>query len=210
MARKPRLAVFASGNGSNLQAIIDACEGGDLPAVVVIVVGNRKDARALDRAERHGITAIYHPLKWYLDTGRSREDYDAALADLIAPYEPDWIVLAGWMHVLSMAFLARYPDKVINLHPALPGQFPGIHAIERAFDAYQRGEITETGIMVHLVPDAGVDVGPALATHTIPILPDDTIDTLTERVHASEHELLVSTIRGLVTSQINTEHGPRP
>src|SRR5258706_4325552 len=179
-SRKPRIAVFASGNGSNLQAILDACESGALPAVVVIVVSNRKDALAIDRAERHGVTAIYHPLKWYLDTGRSREDYDASLAELIAPYEPDWVVLAGWMHVLSMTFLEHFPNKVINLHPALPGQFPGIHAVERAFEAYQRGEITETGIMVHLVPDAGVDVGPALATHTIPILPDDTIDTLTE------------------------------
>ncbi len=84
-------------------------------------------------------------------------------AKLAASYQPDWIVLAGWMRVLSSAFLDCFPQRVINLHPALPGTFPGTHAIERAFEAYQRGEIDRTGVMVHLVPDEGVDNGPVLA-----------------------------------------------
>jgi phosphoribosylglycinamide formyltransferase-1 len=197
---KKRLAVLASGNGSNLQAILDACADGSLQAVVPVVVSNKSDAYALVRAESSGADALYHPLKWYLQTGRTREDYDAALADLIAPYQPDWIVLAGWMHILSLAFLGRFPNRVINLHPALPGQFPGTNSIARALDAYQRGEIQETGIMVHVVPDAGVDSGPVLATHSVPIQPEDTLESLTERMHLAEHSLFIETLRHLVNS----------
>jgi folate-dependent phosphoribosylglycinamide formyltransferase PurN len=103
------------------------------------------------------------------------------------------------MHVLSMEFLKHYPSHVINLHPALPGQFPGTNAIERAFEAYQRGEINETGVMVHLVPDVGVDDGPTLATVTVPIRSDDTLETLSDRVHAAEHDLLVATLRKTIS-----------
>lgn len=198
---KARLAVLVSGSGSNLQAVIDACAGGTLDAVIVVVVSNRKDAYALVRAEHAGIPALYHPLKWFLDTGRSREEYDAALADLTAPYRPGWIALAGWMHVLGMSFLSRFPSRVINLHPALPGQFPGTNSIARALEAYRRGEITETGVMVHRVPDAGVDNGPVLATVNVPIWSDDTLDTLTSRMHEAEHRLLVSTLVKLVNGQ---------
>jgi phosphoribosylglycinamide formyltransferase 1 len=198
--RKAKLAVLVSGNGSNLQAILDACSSGELNAVVVIVVSNRKDAYALSRAEIAGVEAVYHPLKWYLDTGRTRADYDASLAELLAPFEPDYVILAGWMHVLSMAFLQHYPNRVVNLHPALPGQFPGTHAIDRAFEAYQRGECAETGVMVHLVPDEGVDDGPTLATAPVPILPDDTLESLTGRIHQTEHMLLIESIRALINN----------
>jgi len=200
-----RLVVLVSGSGTNLQAIIDACEAGRLPARVVAVIANRKRAYALERGRKHGIPTHVHLLKPYLNAGRTRRDYDADLADLVARYEPDLIVLAGWMHILSMAFLSRFPDKVINLHPALPGQFPGMHAIERAFEAYRRGEITHTGVMVHWVPDEQVDAGPVIATATVPIYPEDTLETLTERVHQVEHRLLVETI-----GRILTERGFQP
>ncbi len=193
-ANLARLVVLVSGNGTNLQAIIDACEAGRLPARVVAVISNRKRAYALERARRHGIPTHVHLLKPYLQAGRTRRDYDADLADLVARYDPDLIVLAGWMHILSMAFLSRFPHKVINLHPALPGQFPGMHAIERAWEAYRRGEISHTGVMVHWVPDEEVDAGPVIATETVPIYPNDTLETLTERVHQVEHRLLVAAI----------------
>jgi len=93
------------------------------------------------------------------------------------------------MHILSNAFLRRYP-RVLNLHPALPGTFPGMHAIQRAWEAYQRGEIHETGVMVHWVPDERVDEGPVLLLQRVPILPEDTPETLEARVHAVEHDLL--------------------
>jgi len=196
---KAKLAVLLSGNGTNLQAILDACESAALPAQVVVVASNRKEAYGLVRAENAGIATYYHPLKWFLDTGRAREEYDSALADVLAAYEPDWIVLAGWMLVLSPSFLDRYSNRVVNLHPALPGQFPGTDAIRRAFEAYQRGEITETGVMVHLVPDAGIDSGPVLATARVPIYPNDTLEDLAARIHEMEHHLLVDTLRDLIT-----------
>ncbi len=94
-----------------------------------------------------------------------------------------------------MSFLGWFPQRVVNLHPARPGELPGTHAIERAWHEALAGERTETGVMVHLVPDEGVDDGPVLATATVAIRPDDTLETLTERVHATEHRLLVDTLR---------------
>jgi formyltetrahydrofolate-dependent phosphoribosylglycinamide formyltransferase len=185
------LAVLVSGNGSNLQAILDA----RLP--VCVVVSNRKAAFALERAAAAGVPTEYLALKPFVDAGRSRRDYDAALADVVAAHGPDWVVLAGWMHVLSGAFLDRFADRVVNLHPALPGRFPGAHAIDDAFAAFQRGEIDHTGVMVHLVPDEAVDAGPVLATAEVPIEPGDTIERLTERIHAVEHRILVDTLQGL-------------
>jgi phosphoribosylglycinamide formyltransferase-1 len=102
------------------------------------------------------------------------------------------------MRLLSITFLARFPMQVINLHPALPGTFPGTHAIERAFAAYQAGQIRETGIMVHFVPDEQVDAGPVIAQRVVPIEPTDTLDTFAERVHQTEWQLLVAVLQSLV------------
>jgi formyltetrahydrofolate-dependent phosphoribosylglycinamide formyltransferase len=192
-----RLAVLASGNGSNLGAILDAGAAGRLAASVEVVVSNRRTAFALERATAAGIPTGYLALRPYLDGGRSRRDYDADLAELVARHRPDWVVLAGWMHVLSMAFLGRFPGRVVNLHPALPGCFPGAHAIDDAWAAHQRGEIDRTGVMVHLVPDEGVDVGPVLSSVEVPILADDDRDALEARIHSAEHELLVTTLATL-------------
>ncbi len=197
MSGRARLAVFISGFGSNLQAIIDAVQAGELDAEIVLVVSNRKAAYGLVRAERAGIPTLYFPLKPYRDAGRSREEYDADLAERVAACEPDLIVLAGWMHILSPAFLDRFPNRVINLHPALPGRFPGTHAIERAYEAFQRGEIEHTGVMVHwVIPE--VDAGPVIVSEEVPILPSDTLDDLAARVHEVEHRLIVEAIRRCV------------
>ncbi len=196
------LAILISGSGTNLQAIIDEAEAGRLPGVnLVVVVSNRRNALGLQRAERHGIPTELHLLKPYREAGRSRETYDADLAALLQRYNVDRVVLAGWMHLLSMAFLKHYPNRVINLHPALPGQFPGTHAIERAFDAFQRGEVAHTGVMVHFVPDEGVDVGPTILQEVVPILPGDTLQTLEARVHETEHRLLPEAIRQVLSGE---------
>jgi len=158
-----------------------------------VVVSNRKGAFGITRAQQAGVPVIYHPLLPYRRAGKSREDYDADLAALIAPYEVDLVVLAGWMHILSMAFLRHHP-RVLNIHPALPGSFPGAHAIADAWEAYQRGEIDHTGVMVHLAPDEGVDSGPVVCQREAPILPDDTLETLEERLHGVEHSLYVEAI----------------
>ena len=193
-----RLAVLISGSGSNLQAIIDAIAAGQLDAQIVVVASNRRDAFGLVRAERAGIPTLYSPFKSYKDAGRPRTAYDADLADQVAAHAPDLVVLAGWMHVLSPAFLDRFSGRVLNLHPALPGQFAGTHAIQRAYDAFQRGEIDHTGVMVHwVVPE--VDAGPVVASAHVPIYPGDNLDDLEARIHAVEHRLLVNAIRAALS-----------
>jgi len=189
-----RLAVFISGSGSNLQAILDAAATGRLKAKVALVVSNRKNAFGLTRAEKADAPTLYFPLKPYQEAGKSREVYDADLAERVNAYRPDLIVLAGWMHILSPAFLNRFPHRVINLHPALPGTFVGVGGIEWAFEAYQRGEIQHGGCMAHyVIPE--VDAGAVIAQAVIPILPGDTLDTYEERVHAAEHRVIVEAIQ---------------
>jgi formyltetrahydrofolate-dependent phosphoribosylglycinamide formyltransferase len=191
--RPTTIVVLISGNGSNLQAILDASASGELTARVVAVISNKRDAFGLERARRANVPAIVKPKPKEQD----RRVYDAELAELVASHQPDWVVLAGWMRVLSSAFLDRFPRHVVNLHPALPGTFPGTHAIDRAYAAYRAGEITQTGVMVHLVPDESVDDGPVLAQEIVPIDPDDTLESLEARLHAVEHRLLVDTLKTL-------------
>ncbi len=193
------IAVLISGNGSNLQAIIDAVEGGDLPGVeIALVVSNRKGAFGIQRAVQHGIPVLYFPLRPYTRSGRPRTEYDADLATIVAGFGVEWVVLAGWMHVLSADFLGRFANQVVNLHPALPGSFPGTHAIQRAFQAYQRGEIAHTGVMVHLVPDEAVDAGPVVAQAQVLIQPQEGLADLEARIHQTEHRLLVGALQKLL------------
>lgn len=194
---KARLVVLISGNGSNLQAIIDAIQAGHLPADISLVISNKKDAYGLERARLAGIATQVLPK--YKE--QSREAYDVQLAEFVKEQNPDWVVLAGWMRLLSMPFLQHFPNRVVNLHPALPGTFPGTHAIERAYQAFQDGEIQETGVMVHLVPDEGVDAGPVLAQAQVQISPQDTLEVLEKRIHAVEHKLLVDTLNKLLSKE---------
>jgi formyltetrahydrofolate-dependent phosphoribosylglycinamide formyltransferase len=188
--RRHRLVVLVSGNGSNLQAVLDASADGRIAADVVAVVSNRPDVFALQRADAAGVPAVHiglHP-------GEERAEYDARLADLIAGFEPDLIVLAGWMRVLTMSFLGWFPRQVINLHPALPGDLPGTHSIERAWSEAIVGVRKATGVMVHLVPDNGVDDGPVLDTAAVDIDPTGTLEAFEATMHATEHRLLVDVL----------------
>lgn len=196
-----RLVVMASGNGSNLQAIIDACADGRLPATVAAVVSDQAHARALDRADAAGIPGVHVGRR----PGETRDDYDARLADIVSGFGPDLVVLAGWMRILTLNFLGWFPGMVVNLHPALPGQLPGTHAIERAWEEHCAGTRTATGVMVHLVPDEGVDDGPVLGTAEVPIVPGDTLESLEARMHAAEHRLLVDVLHRLCSTPIT--HG---
>ena len=188
-----RLVVLASGSGSNLEAVLGACEAGRIDGEVVGVVSDRIDAYALVRAERAGVPT---ELVQALD-GEERRGYDARLAGAVASLEPDWVVLAGWMRLLTTAFLDRFPGRVVNLHPALPGELPGTRAIERAWAEALDGRRRESGVMVHLVPDEGVDDGPVLAARTVPVDASGTLDDFAAAVHATEHELLVETLAEL-------------
>lgn len=192
-----RLAVLISGGGSNLQALMDAIAGGTLAAEIGLVVSNHADALGLQRARRAGVPTLCLPLKPHLASGGSRKEYDANAARHVAAAAPDLIILAGWMHIFGTAFLDCFPGKVINLHPALPGAFPGTRAIERALAAFKRGEIAHTGIMVHKVI-AEVDAGPVLGTRTVPITAADDLTTLSARMHMAEHQLLVEVVTHLI------------
>ncbi len=194
-----RLVVLVSGSGTNLAAIMKACKAKTLDAKVVGVVSNRADAYGLERAETAGIPAVHVPVG-----GRSRVVYDGVLASAVEQWDPTIVVLAGWMRLLSNPFLARF--AVLNLHPALPGALPGLNAIPRAFDAWQQGHISESGVMVHWVPDEGVDSGPVIASQVVPFGDADTLELFEARIHRAEHELIVTAIATAIT-ELTTEVG---
>ncbi|KAI8818191.1 phosphoribosylglycinamide formyltransferase [Fimicolochytrium jonesii] len=205
--RNLRIVVLISGNGSNLQAIIDATQNGQLNGEVALVISNRKAAFGLSRAEKAGIPTATLSLKKFKDAGKTRVDFDLALAETIktklaegrptADNEPYLIVLAGFMHILSSDFINQFPPPrhaIINLHPALPGTFDGIDAVERAFHAFQAKSITHTGVMIHkVIPE--VDRGDVVLQETVKILDTDTLETLEERIHEVEHRLIVEGAR---------------
>ncbi|TNF33159.1 MAG: bifunctional phosphoribosylaminoimidazolecarboxamide formyltransferase/IMP cyclohydrolase [Deltaproteobacteria bacterium] len=187
---RARLVVLASGHGSNLQALVDACAERRLDADVVAVLTNRAGVYALERAHAAGIP--HHTVLRRDFPGRAA--FDGALAKHVALHHPDIIVLAGWMHVLGPEFLDRFPGRVINLHPALPGRFPGMNAIARAWEAARDEGLAETGVMVHYaVPE--VDAGPVLVAEALPLDPAEPLDALEARVHALEHRLVVEGTR---------------
>jgi phosphoribosylglycinamide formyltransferase 1 len=192
---RPRLVVLVSGSGSNLQAIVDATTDGTLTADIVAVVSNRTDAYGLERARQAGIETCALPRS----ADEARADYDVRLAQVVAEHRPDWIVLAGWMRLLTMNFLGCFPNRVVNLHPALPGELAGTHAIERAWEQAVAGERHHSGVMVHLVPDEGVDDGPVLATSTVPIDTSGTLEAFEAAIHRAEHRLLVDTLVSLTS-----------
>jgi phosphoribosylglycinamide formyltransferase 1 len=176
------IGVLVSGEGSNLQALID--EG--LP--IVAVASNRADSRALRRAAGAGIDTAVFALEAY----ESREARDTTMAAWLEERGARWIVLAGYMHLLRPVFLDRFPGRVINVHPALLPDFPGTHAIE---DALAAG-VSETGATVHYV-DEGVDSGPVIVQERIAVETGDTVETLRTRIQAVEHELLPRVVREL-------------
>jgi phosphoribosylglycinamide formyltransferase-1 len=197
-----RLVVLASGNGTNLQAIINACATTidtvqQLDAQVVGVVSDQHEAFALNRAQCNNVETAVVATKPH----ETRQQYDTRLAQIVGAWQPHIVVLAGFMRILSNTFLSQFPNQVINIHPALPGQLPGTHAIERAFTEFTQGTRRETGVMVHFVPDEGVDNGPVIAQQTVPIHVADTLSSLEARVHATEHALVINALQQLITQQ---------
>ncbi|UTC68482.1 phosphoribosylglycinamide formyltransferase [Treponema sp. OMZ 791] len=190
---KKKLVVLVSGNGSNLQAVIDGIKMSSIDYTIEAVVSNKKDAFALTRAEREGIKTLYLPFK----KGSSRNEYDALLAEKVSGFKPDYVLLLGWMRILTDSFIASFKDRLINLHPALPGTFPGTEAIERQYEAFMKGEISRCGIMTHFVPDEGVDSGPVIFTEEVPIFENEGLEDFEKRVHEAEHALVIKTLQNL-------------
>jgi phosphoribosylglycinamide formyltransferase 1 len=177
------IGVLVSGEGTNLQALVDE----SLP--VVAVASNRRDVPALLRARAAGIpTATFS-----LDCHASREERDLVMAGWLEEHGVELVVLAGYMHVLTPAFLARFPGRIVNVHPSLLPAFPGLHAIAAALAA----GVPATGVTVHLV-DEGVDSGPVIRQEEVPVEPRETLEA---RIHAVEHRLLPAVVRELVAQR---------
>jgi formyltetrahydrofolate-dependent phosphoribosylglycinamide formyltransferase len=190
---KMKIIVLISGNGSNLQALIDAAESNELPAEIALVVSNKSSAYGLERAKRHDIATLVMPTQPFRQLKDWRREYDVALANSIkTSCSADLIVLAGWMHILSQEFLETLKVPVINLHPALPGAFVGVNCIQRAYEAFQDGTLVDgkTGVMIHdVIPE--VDMGRVICTQEVFIQPDESLEHFEERLHKIEHEAIV-------------------
>ncbi len=195
-----RIVVLASGSGTNLQAILDTLHGHD--GVRVVGVGSdRVGTRALERAREAGVETASFPRDGYAD----RKARDAAMGDWIEAHHTDLVVLAGYMQLLSEAFVARFRHRIVNVHPALLPAFPGLDAIGQALEA----GVEVTGVTVHFV-DEGVDTGPVLLQREVPVPADRDRDALERAIHATEHELYPEAIRMIAAGRVRIEaNGPR-
>ena len=196
-----RIVVLASGGGTNLQAILDQLHGGEEGIEVVGVGSDKGEAIALERASKAGVETAVFPTGEYDD----RDTRDRALADWIESREPDLVVLAGYMQLLSREFVARFRNRVINVHPALLPAFPGIDAVQQAIDHGSK----ITGVTVHFV-DEGVDSGPIIMQRPVPVAPSRDWDETEKAIHATEHALLPETVRMLAAGRVRIdEQNPR-
>ena len=191
-----KLGVLISGSGSNLQSIIDKLHRGSADIEVALVISDNADAYGLRRAQRAGIPTAVFPLADYAD----RLEHDKAMGDELLKHGVELVVLAGYMLIVTPAFLDRFPYRVINLHPSLLPAFPGASGIE---DAFAYGAAV-TGVTVHFV-DEGCDTGPVILQQVVEIQYNDTIDSLRERIHAVEHQLLPRAIELIATGKISFE-----
>ncbi|MCR6544735.1 phosphoribosylglycinamide formyltransferase [Dehalobacterium formicoaceticum] len=188
-----KLAVLASGRGSNLLAIIEQIKNGNLQAQINVVISDHEDAPALKKAEEEGITGIFLDPKSF----PQRKEYDLALGKLVRQYQGELVVLAGFMRILGEDFLTKFPQRVINIHPALLPSFPGTHGQKQALDY----GVKISGCTVHFV-DPGVDSGPIIAQCSVPVEEDDTEENLARRILAKEHELYSQVIQWIAEGRV--------
>jgi phosphoribosylglycinamide formyltransferase-1 len=193
-----RVAVLISGEGSNLQALIDAARAGALHAQIACVVSNRAAARGLERARNAGIVALHVAAQ----RGAPRGDYDAALAAALAPYAPDLLVLAGFMRILTPELVATFAGRMLNIHPSLLPAYPGLDTHARVLAARERWH----GATVHFVT-AELDAGPAVLQYRLPIRADDTVESLAARVHVGEHVILPRAVQWFAAGRLRLVAG---
>ncbi|MDA8429484.1 MAG: phosphoribosylglycinamide formyltransferase [Geobacteraceae bacterium] len=187
------LAVLVSGNGSNLQSIINSIESGVLNARIACVISNNPGAYALTRAKSHGVPCIVLENSGY----KGRKEYDAALVEILRGYGVELVVLAGYMKILSDVMITAFPNAIMNIHPALLPAFPGLHAQQQAL-AYG---VKFTGCTVHLV-DCGTDTGPIIQQAIVPVMQDDTEESLSARIQVEEHRIFPEAIRLFVERKL--------
>jgi phosphoribosylglycinamide formyltransferase-1 len=192
------LGVLVSGSGTNLQAVIDAVASGRLRATIGVVLSNVATAKGLDRARAAGIPTAVVDHKAHA----SRETFDAAVVEVLRAHGVSCVVLAGFMRLVTPVLLSAFPDRVVNIHPALLPAFPGVHAQAQAL----RYGVRASGCTVHLV-DVGMDTGPVLAQAAVPVLDDDTEETLTARILVKEHELLPAVLQWIADDRVEVLTG---
>lgn len=191
-----KLGILVSGGGTNLQAIIDCIESGEINAVICCVISNNADAYALTRAKKHGIPALVHENNGF----NSRQEYDAATLKILRGYDVKLVILAGFMRILSETLLNAFPNAIMNIHPALLPSFPGLHAQQQALNYGVR----YTGCTVHFV-DSGTDTGPIILQSVVPVEQDDTEDSLSARIQKAEHHTFPAAIRLYAEGKIKVE-----
>jgi phosphoribosylglycinamide formyltransferase 1 len=183
-AKKLRVGVLASGRGSNLQAIIDAIEAGTLDAQIVLVLSNKKDAVALERARKHGLTDVFLDPKPFAGQPDSREAYDRALLDVLRKHDVELVLLAGYMKIVTSVLVKAYENRMMNIHPSLLPSFPGLDAQKKALEH----GVKLSGCTVHFVTE-GVDEGPIIIQAAVPVVEGDTPETLAARILIEEHKI---------------------
>ncbi|HEU5299532.1 MAG TPA: phosphoribosylglycinamide formyltransferase [bacterium] len=186
-----RIGVLASGGGSNLQAIIDACARGEIDGKVVVVVSNNPKAKALDRARRAGIPAVAMHHRAFPD----RDTFDAKLVEILHSYEVDLVCLAGFMRILGPAFIGQFPARIMNIHPALLPSFGGLGMYgERVHKTVLDSGVKFSGCTIHFANEAP-DGGPIIVQAIVPVRDDDTVETLASRIAKEEHRLYPEAVR---------------
>ncbi len=194
---KKSIVVLISGGGTNLQAIIDACKLGEIPADVVAVISNKANVYGLERATRAGIANKVLSHKNFA----TREDYDQALVAAIDEFNPDLVVLAGFMRILTPYFVQHFSGKLLNIHPSLLPKYQGLNTHQRAIDAKD----TEHGVSVHFVTEE-LDGGPVILQAKVPIFAQDTADDLASRVHEQEHRIYPLVIKWFCQGRLKMQN----
>ena len=194
-----RVAILASGNGSNFEALAHQFQAGLLPGELIFVFSDHHNAYVLERARRLNVCAFSFEVKEFAN----KAAYEKALLQLLQEQQIDLIVLAGYMRIIGQTLLSYYSNRILNIHPSLLPSFPGLHGIK---DAYEYG-VKVTGVTVHLVDD-GVDTGPIIAQEPVMILPEDSLESLEEKIHQTEHRLYPKVLRDvLLQSDKNKSKG---
>jgi phosphoribosylglycinamide formyltransferase-1 len=187
IVKRIKIGVLVSGRGSNLQAVVDNIEKGILSAEISVVISDQPDAFALERARKHGIPAVHLSAKGYKG---KRDDYDALLVKELRKHEVDLVILAGFMRIITRTLVSAFPNRIMNIHPALLPSFPGLH-VQKA--AIEHG-VRFSGCTVHFV-DEGMDTGPIIIQAVVPVLDNDTEDSLSARILVQEHKIFSKAIQ---------------
>lgn len=194
------LGVLASGRGSNLQAIIDAIEAGSLSAQIAVVISNKKDAQALERARKHGVLDVFLDPKPFAGRPDGREAYDRAILDVLRKYDVELVLLAGYMKIVTPILINAYENRMMNIHPSLLPAFPGLDVQKKALE----WGVKIAGCTVHFVTE-GVDEGPIIIQAAVPVLDGDTPETLAARILEQEHRIYPRAVQLFAEGRLTVE-----